>query len=142
MIDGTRSSDRTTELVLAYYAAYNRADLEGMLAMVGDGIVHEINQGRREVGREALRGYLVERARCYREQLSDVVVLASWDGNRAAAEYQVEGSYLATQGDLPAAHGQTYRLAGGAFFEVQGSRITRITNYYNLQDWLRQVGTP
>ena len=29
---------------------------------------------------------------------------------------------------------------GGAFFEIARGRITRVTNYYNLQDWLRQVG--
>ncbi|MBZ0222866.1 MAG: isopropylmalate/homocitrate/citramalate synthase, partial [Dokdonella sp.] len=29
---------------------------------------------------------------------------------------------------------------GGAFFEIHDGRITRVSNYYNLQDWLRQVG--
>ena len=36
-----------------------------------------------------------------------------------------------------------YVLPGGAFFdvvEVDGeSRIARVTNYYNLEDWIRQV---
>jgi hypothetical protein len=31
-------------------------------------------------------------------------------------------------------------LPAGAFLEVAGGRITRITTYYNLQDWLAQVG--
>jgi hypothetical protein len=30
-------------------------------------------------------------------------------------------------------------LPGGAFFDVKGQRLTRVTNYYNLQDWLRQI---
>ena len=33
---------------------------------------------------------------------------------------------------LPAAHGQTYVLPGGAFFDVRDGRIARVTNYYNL----------
>ncbi|PZR02178.1 MAG: isopropylmalate/homocitrate/citramalate synthase, partial [Archangium gephyra] len=30
-------------------------------------------------------------------------------------------------------------LPGGAFFDVRDDRIARVTNYYNLQDWIRQV---
>jgi hypothetical protein len=30
-------------------------------------------------------------------------------------------------------------LPGGAFFEFAGGRISRVTNYYNLQDWIDQV---
>ena len=40
---------------------------------------------------------------------------------------------------LPEARGQKYVLPGGAFFTLKGGRITRITTYYNLQDWIRQV---
>ena len=52
----------------------------------------------------------------------------------------VLGEYLKTDEGLPPAKGQTYRLPGGAFFEIRGGKIARVTNYYNLQDWLRQVG--
>jgi steroid delta-isomerase-like uncharacterized protein len=41
---------------------------------------------------------------------------------------------------LPEATGQTYHLRVGAFFEARDGRITRVTNYYNLQSWLRMVG--
>ena len=30
-------------------------------------------------------------------------------------------------------------LPGGAFFDIRDDRIARVTNYYNLQDWVRQV---
>ena len=40
---------------------------------------------------------------------------------------------------LPPARGQRYVLPGGAFFEIEKGCITRVTNYYNLQDWVRQV---
>jgi steroid delta-isomerase-like uncharacterized protein len=38
-----------------------------------------------------------------------------------------------------AARGQRYVLPAGAFFDIRDGRIARVTNYYNLQDWLRQV---
>ncbi len=63
-------------------------------------------------------------------------------GRRAAAEYVVLGTYVETDEALPPASGQTYRLAAGAFFEVDGGLITRITSYYNLADWLAQIAKP
>ena len=40
----------TAALIRAYYAAFNRADFEGMLALLGDDIVHDANQGSRHAG--------------------------------------------------------------------------------------------
>jgi steroid delta-isomerase-like uncharacterized protein len=140
IIDGTRAHDRSTELVLAYYAAFNRGDHDAMLALLGDDVAHDLNQGAREIGRDAFAAFMARMDRCYREQLRDIVVMASPDGSRAAAEYVVHGEYLADDEGLPPANGQTYVLPGGAFFEIRDGRITRVTNYYNLQDWIAQVG--
>lgn len=139
-IDGSRASDRATETVLAYYAAFNRGDWETMAALLTDDVEHDLNQDRREQGRDAFRAFLARMDRCYAEQLRDIVVMATADGTRAAAEYVVEGEYRTTDEGLPPARGQHYVLPGGAFFEIADGRIRRITNYYNLQDWLRQVG--
>jgi steroid delta-isomerase-like uncharacterized protein len=67
------------------------------------------------------------------------VVMASPDGARAAAEYVVYGEYLVADEGLPPADGQRYVLPGGAFFDIAETRIVRVTNYYNLQDWIEQV---
>ena len=127
-------------LIETYYAAFNRGDWETMLACVADDVVHDLNQGSREHGREAFRAFLARMDASYSEQLRDVVVMAAPDGARAAAEYVVHGTYRATDEGLPPANGQAYVLPGGAFFDIRDGRIARVTNYYNLQDWLRQVG--
>lgn len=139
-IDGNRKQDRATELVLTYYAAFNRGDWDGMLALLADDVVHDLNQGARETGREAFATFLARMHGSYREQLRDIVVLASLDGDRAAAEYVVHGEYHGTDEGLPPAIGQKYVLPGGAFFDIHDDRIARVTNYYNLQDWIAQVG--
>ncbi len=138
-IDGNRAHDRAIELVLSYYAAFNRGDWDGMLALLAEDVAHDLNQGPRETGKAAFAAFLQRMARCYREQLRDVVVLASEDGTRAAAEYVVHGEYLQTDAGLPPARGQRYLLPGGAFFDLRDGRIARVSNYYNLQDWLAQV---
>lgn len=139
LIDGHRAADRATERVLDYYAAFNRGDHAGMLALLADEVVHDINQGEREVGKAAFAAFLARMQRCYREELRDVVVMATHDGRRAAAEYVVHGTYLVSDEGLPAAHGQGYVLPGGAFFELGEHGITRVSNHYNLPDWIAQV---
>lgn len=128
-----------TELVTAYYTAFNAGDWDGMCALLAPDVVHDLNQGGREVGRATFRAFLDRMNRSYRERLLDIVVMAGAPG-RVAAEYVVEGEYLATDEGLPPARGQRYTLPGGAFFTIADGAITRVTNYYNLQDWLRQVG--
>lgn len=128
-----------TELVQAYYAAFNRGDWDTMCSYLAEDVAHDLNQGAREVGRATFRAFLDRMNRSYREQLRDIVVMAGPSG-RVGAEYVVEGTYLATDEGLPPATGQRYTLPGGAFFDVAGGKIARVTNYYNLQDWLNQVG--
>lgn len=125
-------------IITAYYEAFNRGDWDGMCALLADDVAHDLNQGERQLGRDAFRRFLDRMARSYREQLRDIVVMTA-AGGRAAAEYVVEGEYVATDEGLPPATGQRYVLPGGAFFEVEGGQIRRVTNYYNLTAWLLLV---
>ena len=131
---------KTTDLITAYYAAFNAGDMDAFLALLDDDIVHDINQGRRETGKAAFATFMQHMNRCYRESLHDIVVMASADGARAAAEFTVHGEYVASDEGLPAASGQRYVLPAGAFFDVRDGKVARVTNYYNLNDWIRQVG--
>jgi steroid delta-isomerase-like uncharacterized protein len=129
----------TVALVTRYFDAFNRGDAEGMIACVADDVVHDVNQGARRSGKAAFRQFCAHMSRCYKEQLEGIVVMASPDGGRAAAEFNVVGTYLVAEEGLPPAKGQTYRLPAGTFFAVRDGLITRITTYYNLTDWLLQV---
>lgn len=122
-----------------YYTAFNQGDVEGVIALLTDDVIHDINQGGREVGKDAFRAFLQRMNRHYREQIADLVVFINRDGTRAAAEFTVSGTYLVAEDGMPEAHGQTYRLPVGAFFELRGRRIARVTNYYNVRDWIAQV---
>lgn len=132
-------SATTEALIRSYYEAFNKKDWEGFFALLNEDVVHDLNQGKREVGKPAFRSFMDRMNRCYGENLTDIVVMTSPDGKRAAAEFVVNGTYLGTDDGLPEANGQTYKLPGGAFFEVENGKVKRITNYYNMQDWLAQV---
>ena len=129
----------TLALITRYYAAFNAGDPEGMLACLTDDIEHRVNEGTPRLGRARFAEFCSHMGVSYREQLREIVVFATDDGTRAAAEFVVHGTYLQTDPGLPEAKGQTYILPAGGFFQVRDGRISRITTFYNLNDWIAQV---
>jgi len=134
------SATGTLKLIRAYYDAFNAGDTAAMAACLADGIEHHVNQGEVRKGKSAFAEFSAHMTNCYKEQLQDVVIMANDRGTRAAAEFVVHGSYIATDTGLPEAKGQKYVLPAGAFFAIESGLIRRVTTYYNLADWLRQVG--
>ncbi len=130
---------QTTDLIHRYYAAFNAKDWTGMAACVSEDLNHFVNEGDKRGGRKAFAEFIAHMDDCYDELLTDIVVMPSADGTRAAAEFIVNGTYKKTDSGLPEAHGQTYRLPAGAFFDVKDGEIRRVTTYYNLKEWIRQV---
>lgn len=130
------------QLIENYYAAFNAGDMTTFLGLLTDDVIHDINQGKREVGKAQFGQFMQRMNHHYREQLIDIVVMTESSGNRAAAEFVVLGEYLNTDEGLPVAKGQRYRLPAGAFFDIRDGKVARITNYYNLEDWIAQVLTP
>ncbi|MGV6806180.1 MAG: ketosteroid isomerase-related protein [Ruegeria sp.] len=128
-----------SQTVQTYFEAFNAGDVAGMLDCLSDDVAHHVNEGKVRVGKEKFAEFCAHMNRCYRENLTDMVVFQVPGGTRAAAEYIVNGTYLETDAGLPAASGQTYRLPAGSFFDLQDGKITRVTTYYNLADWVKQV---
>jgi steroid delta-isomerase-like uncharacterized protein len=129
-------------LIESYYQTFNAGDREALLALLDENVVHEINEGGTETGREAFRAFLRRMDASYRETVEDLAVFTDPDHpGRASAEFMIRGTYVATDEGLPPATGQTYHIRVGAFFEALNGRITRVTNYYNLRNWLAAVGS-
>ena len=129
-----------SDTIRAYYAAFNGQDMDAFLALLDDEVVHDINQGERQTGKEAFAKFMDHMNSSYKEELKDMVIMVSEDGTRGAAEFVVHGEYLKTDEGLPEANGQKYVLPAGAFFELKNGKVARISNYYNLNDWIAQVG--
>ena len=128
-----------TDTIAAYFTAFNAGDTDAMLACLSDDIAHHVNEGNIRTGKPAFAEFCAHMSRCYRENLTDMVIFEAENGTRAAAEYIVNGTYLATDAGLPDANGQTYRLPAGSFFTLENGLISRVTTYYNLADWVAQV---
>lgn len=133
------NADIARATLQAYYDAFNAGDTAGMLACLHDDFAHHVNEGAVRMGKTAFAAFCQHMSETYHERLTDLVVFGSADGTRGAAEFTVNGTYLKTDPGLPEAHGQTYVLPAGGFFTLKAGLITRVTTYYNLQDWITQV---
>ncbi|MBY6091869.1 ketosteroid isomerase-related protein [Maritimibacter alkaliphilus] len=127
------------DTIRAYFAAFNAGDTEGMLACLTEDVAHHVNEGQVRVGKALFAEFCAHMERCYREELTDMVIFVNPDATRGAAEFIVNGTYLVTDDGLPEAKGQTYHLPGGSFFDLKDGKIARVTTYYNLADWIAQV---
>lgn len=126
-------------LITRYYAAFNAGDAAGMLDCVAEDLEHRVNEGGIRHGRAKFAEFCSHMGVSYREELKDMVIFASDDGTRGAAEFVVHGEYLQTDPGLPEARGQRYVLPAGGFFELRDGKISRVTTFYNLNDWIAQV---
>lgn len=126
-------------LIGRYYAAFNAGDAAGMLDCVAEDVEHRVNEGGIRRGRAKFAEFCSHMGVSYREELKDMVIFASDDGARGAAEFVVHGEYLQTDPGLPEAKRQRYILPAGGFFELRDGKIARVTTFYNLNDWIAQV---
>ena len=129
----------TVKLLEDYYNAFNRGDMDAFLNMLTDDVIHDVNQSGREIGKEAFKKFMDRMNAHYKENIVDISITTNDAGDRAAVEFTVLGEYMSRDEGLPEAAGQTYRLPAGAFFVVRDGKVARITNYYNLEDWIAQV---
>lgn len=129
----------TAQLLKDYYAAFNRQDMDAFLAMLTDDVIHDVNQGAREIGKAMFSTFMDRMNAHYKEEIVNISITSNEAGDRAAVEFTVLGEYLSTDEGLPEANGQTYNLPAGAFFDIRDGKVARVTNYYNLEDWITQV---
>ena len=74
------------ETIRAYYEAFNRQDMDAFLALLHDEVVHDINQGERQTGKAAFASFMDHMNRCYKENLTDMVIPCEAHKQRDAAE--------------------------------------------------------
>lgn len=127
------------DTVEAYYQAFNAKHWEAMLDLVADDIVHEPNQGAPRMGKSLFEAFVKKMEQAYDETLTNFTFYTEPTGGKVAVQFTVRGKYLQAEEGLPAAHGQTYHLPAAAFLKVEDGKITKVTTYYNLEDWIAQV---
>lgn len=129
-----------TEIVKQYFDYLNSGNNEGMVSLLDKDVTHEVNQGDTRKGTQLFKEFMKHMDSCYKENIRDLVVLSNPNSkNRVSTEFIVDGTYLKTDKGLPEARNQKYSVRAGTFFEIHEGKISRITTYYNLPQWIRAV---
>ncbi len=127
------------QLLEKYYKAFNAGDMPTFYSCLSPEVVHDINEGKSEIGIPAFQKFMDRMNTNYKEELKDIHIMSDDAGEYLSARFVVHGTYLKTDTGLPEARHQKYVLPAGAFFEVKSNKVQRITMYYNLADWIKQV---
>ncbi len=128
-------------IVQTYFDAFNQSDIEGLMALLHEDVIHDVNQGERHIGKEAFRTFYAQAIGSFDESRSDIAIMVSENSPRAAAEFTRRGTYSSTIDGLPPANGQSYSLRAGIFFELDDGLITRATGYFNKAEFIRQLAS-
>lgn len=127
------------KLIQKYYDSFNQGHMEGMYECLHPDFVHDVNEGQRQGGLSEFKKFMGHMNECYKENLTDIYIMVHDSNTRASAEFVVHGEYLKTDGALPPAKNQKYAIKAGTFFDIKDHKILRVTTYYNLNEWIRQV---
>ena len=73
----------TVKLLQDYYAAFNMQDMDTFLSLLSDDVIHDINQGAREVGKDAFVAFMERMNKNYKETIVDIEVMTNTAGDRA-----------------------------------------------------------
>lgn len=125
-------------LIQKYYDSFNKGDVQGMLSCLHSDFTHDVNESSAKTGKESFKEFLQYMNEHYQENLENIVVMSD-GGVHYSAKFIVNGTYLKTDGKLPTAHGQKYKIPAATFFEIKEGLIQRVTTYYNLNEWIRLV---
>jgi len=122
-------------LVERFAAAFNRRDVDGLLAcFTADATYRDLFYGP-HAGPAALRGMferMFREGRDYRWSMDTIVM----DDRRAAAEWTF--SYTATAA-VPRSEGRSVRFSGMSIFELEGGRVRAYREYANTGAALLQL---
>lgn len=130
---------KNKDLIINYYDYFNKKDWDALSDLLDENIIHDRNQENRVIGQKSFHEFLIAMGKCYDETISDLAIFEHSSNERFATEFTVDGSYIKTDINLPPATGQKYRLSAGAFFQVNNGKITRVTGYYNLNEWINLI---
>jgi steroid delta-isomerase-like uncharacterized protein len=69
--------EQAIALISRYCTTFNLGDIDAFLNYLTADVAHDINQGAREIGRQAFAAFMQRMNRCYQEEITDLVIMAN-----------------------------------------------------------------
>jgi steroid delta-isomerase-like uncharacterized protein len=138
-MSSSTSSGEIHRLVQELYAAWSLHQLEKIDAIFADNAAYEdvaagqVHRGAEEI-KQLLRASYAW-APDFRVTMKSLIVA----DDCAATEWVSEGIQTGPIGDLPAS-GNSFRLHGASILTFRDGKIAKVTDYYDMATFLRQLG--
>jgi steroid delta-isomerase-like uncharacterized protein len=138
-MSASTSPEQMRRLVNELYAAWSLHQPERIDAIFTDDAMYEDVAGGQAVrGTEAIKQILRAAYGWAPDFRVTMKSLALGDGS-AATEWVSEGIQTGPVGDLPAS-GNSFLLRGASILTFRDGRIAKVTDYYDMAGFLRQLG--
>lgn len=124
------------QIVERYYDAFNKRDIDAILAICADDVINVPNQGDAQAGKQKLKSFIETAWAHFDEKVFNLELLSSPNSTKVASEYLVKGTYYNTKSGLFPANNQYYEIICSTIFNVKNGEITQLTRYYNTKTWL------
>src|SRR5919197_668880 len=138
-MSSTTSPDQIRRLVHELYAAWSLHEPERIDAIFPEDAAYEDVAGAQLVrGKEAIKELLRAAyawAPDFRVAMKSLIVA----GDTAAPEWVSEGLQTSHIGELPAS-GNSFRLRRASILTFRDGKIAKVTDYYDMATFLRQLG--
>ena len=123
-----------------YREAWNSHDADAVVAFfTDDGVYEDATLARVNRGKAEIRAFAAESFAAFPDfHIEDVGPVTIDPSGRFANEWTLSGTH---EGDtaIPATH-KSFSLRGASVGEFEGDRIKRNSDYWNMADFLVQVG--
>ena len=138
-MSSSTSPEEIRRIVDELYAAWSLHQPERIDAIfTDDGVYEDVAGGRIQQGKEEIKQLLRSAyawAPDFRVTMKSLIV----SDDCAATEWISEGIQTGPIGDLPAS-GNSFRLRGASILVFRDGKIAKVTDYYDMAGFLRQLG--
>ncbi len=124
----------------SYIDAWNRHDFEGVSGFMTDDVVYEdVALGERVEGRAAVREFARRAADEFSSDFRFELTSSVATESAYAMEWTMTGTNDRSGAQMPATN-KPYSIRGISFGRLSGGRIKENRDYWNMADYLMQVG--
>lgn len=129
-----------SEFLRRYLDAWNRHAVDNLLAQFTDDATYaDVALGQSHSGKVAMREFFASMEREFSSDYRFEAGLMVITDSAYAAEWVMRGTHDRSSAMLPAT-GKSYAIHGASIGELRDGKIARNTDYWNMTEFLVQVG--
>src|ERR671919_155428 len=136
----TTSAEQIRRLVSQLYAAWSLHEPAIIdRIFTEDAVYSDVAGGKNQRGKEQIK-QLLHAAFAWAPDFRVTMISLTVGENAAATEWISEGIQTGPIGELPAS-GNSFRLRGASILTFRDGKIAKVTDYYDMATFLRQLGS-